>query len=595
MLSERDRMASPQERYLRGWSLSTPVGGSLALLIVGFLLFPPDRVLLAIAAVVVGVWLLVALVARPIGFLAFTMGLYGSMQAFLQDQDIVALGTFEINASKLFVTVVTSLLVFRLLLEIARNKTLPRPSMSIVLSALLAAWAVQAVVRSTSPANGIAVVARMAACSVAFYFAYAFTRTLRDFWLLWFGSSVTTIVASGVALLEIVRGRATEAVSLGQFRGAGGFGGAVATGTVAFFGMALAVAMLYSFRLSRNGRLLATATVAAGAIGIVATFTRTSIVGTVFFLTLFLVSARGSVQGLSVVRRLVVAVMVLAAIGASFQFVSTETMQSRLSDLPGQSGTVAIQSESGSGRGLIWSSLLRLQSRASPLEWIVGHGMLAVPADLSRMIGMALDGHNSILDVLYDMGVIGLLLYLALAIALFREVRTRANSSDEMARVAAIWWCYIVAYFMSTEMFNGFVDHHGCHPRPARACRERRDRCCLGEDRTDAHLCHQRDRTARLGVTVRKDSPPFPGSCARGTRRDRGAARTSLRIRSHGPIDGRIDGSGWSRDDPAGSGVAGDVQVSERKLAPSSWRARGSRLARPVGRIRSESGAVAGS
>ncbi len=450
-------MASPQERYLRGWSLSAIVGGSLALLIVGFLLFPPDRVLLAIAAVVVGVWTLVALVVSPIGFLAFIMGLYGSMQAFLLEQQVLSLGAFEINASKLFVIVVTSLLLFRLLLEMAKFGRLPKPTLSIVMSALLAAWAGQALFRSPNASEGTAVVARMAACSVAFFYSYAFTRTRRDFWFLWLGSALTTIAASGLALFEILRGRATEVVAVGEFRGAGGFGGAVATGTVAFFGMALAVAVLQSLRLSRNGRLLAMITVAAGAIGIVATFTRTAIVGTVFFLVLFLLSSRGSLRELSVLRRLVVAALVLGAIGASFQFVSTETMLSRVSDLPGQGGTVAIQSESGSGRGLIWSSLLRLQSRASPLEWFVGHGMLAVPSDLSRVIRIAVDGHNSILDILYDTGIVGLVLYMALAFALFRELRARADFSDEVAGVAAIWWCYIVAYFMSTEMFNGFV------------------------------------------------------------------------------------------------------------------------------------------
>ena len=457
MLSERNRTASSQAWYTQGWGLYAIVVGCLAVLIGGFLLFPPDRVLLAIAAAVVAIWAIIALVVSPIGFLAFTMGLYGSMQAFLLEQQVLAVGAYEINASKLFVIAVTSLLIFRLLLEMAKYGRLPKPSASIVLSALLAAWAGQALFRSPNPGEGTAVVARMAACSVAFFYAYAFTRSRRDFWLLWLGSALTTIAASGVALFEVLRGRANELVAIGEFRGAGGFGGAVATGTVAFFGMALAVAVLQSFRLSRNGRLLSTITAAAGAVGIVVTFTRTAIVGTVFFLALFLLSSRGSLRDLSVVRRLVVAALVLGAIGASFQFVSTETMLSRISDLPGQGGSVAIQSESGSGRGLIWSSLLRLQSRASPVEWIIGHGMLAVPADLSRVIRIAVDGHNSILDILYDTGVVGLVLYLALALALFRELRARASLSGEVAGVAAIWWCYIVAYFMSTEMFNGFV------------------------------------------------------------------------------------------------------------------------------------------
>ncbi|MCU0224666.1 MAG: O-antigen ligase family protein [Acidobacteria bacterium] len=450
-------MTNPHPWYQRGWGLYAVAGASLGCLIASFLLFPPDRVLLALAAVVVGAWTLVVLIASPIGFLAFTMGLYGSMQVFLLEQQVLAVGSYEINASKLFVLAVTSLLLFRLLIEIARYGRLPRPTASIVLAALLAVWAGQALFRSPNPGEGTAVVARMAACSVAFFYAYAFTRTRRDFWLLWLGSALTTIAASGVALVEVLRGRANELVAIGEFRGAGGFGGAVATGTVAFFGMALAVAVLQSFHLSRNGRLLALITAVAGALGIVVTFTRTAIAGTVFFLAFFLLSSRGSLRELSVTRRLVVAALVLGAIGASFQFVSTETMLSRVSDLPGQGGSVALQSESGSGRGLIWSSLVRLQSRASAFEWVFGHGMLAVPTDLARVIRITVDGHNSVLDILYDTGLIGLAIYVALGLALLRELRAKADLSGEVAGLAAIWWCYIAAYYMSTEMFNGFV------------------------------------------------------------------------------------------------------------------------------------------
>jgi len=456
--SERDwGISSPQAWHFRRPGAFAITGAALLLLIVGFSLFPPDRVLVALASLVVGLWVLIALIVAPIGFLASTMGLYGSMQAFLQEQDVIAFGSFEVNASKLFVVMVTSLLVFRLLVEMARFGRVPKPTASIALSALLVVWAVQALLRTPSPSEGTAVVARMAACSVAFFYTYAFTRSRHDFWLLCLGSSVTTIVASGIALVEVVRGRSSELVAIGEFRGAGGFGGAVATGTVAFFGMALAAAILQSFRLSRNGRLLATITVGAGAIGIVTTFTRTAIVGTIFFLALLLVTSRGGLKGLNIVRRLVVAALVLAAIGVSFRFVSTETMQARMSDLPGQGGNVTLQAESGSGRGRIWSNLVRLQSQSSLQEWIVGHGMLAVPVDLLRVMGIRVDGHNSILDILYDTGIVGLAIYLALALALFRELRMRAPYTDEVSGFTAIWWCYIVAYFMSTEMFNGFV------------------------------------------------------------------------------------------------------------------------------------------
>jgi O-antigen ligase len=83
--------------------------------------------------------------------------------------------------------------------------------------------------------------------------------------------------------------------------------------------------------------------------------------------------------------------------------------------------------------------------------------MLAVPTDLSRVIRITVDGHNSVLDILYDTGLIGLAIYVALGLALLRELRAKADLFGDVAGLAAIWWCYIAAYYMSTEMFNGFV------------------------------------------------------------------------------------------------------------------------------------------
>lgn len=413
----------------------------------------------AFAASTVGVLALILIIKSPSGFLGAMMAFYGLLQALLLETQVIYLGSIEINASKSFVTGVTAALLLRILLELAKRRSLPRPSPAIVTSFLLVGWAVFALARTPYPGESVAVAARMGACSVAFLYAFLFIHTRRDLRYLWYGSVITTLVAGGSSVLEVLRGRgAQEALMIGAFRAEGSFGGAVATGTVCFFGMVLAVIVLaHAQKSSRRERFVAFATMAAGALGIVTTFTRTSIVGTIVFLAVYVVSRSGPRSRLSKSRRLLVAIALVAGIGVAFSLVSGETIEARFADLPGGGGSAALQSESGSGRGLIWQGLISLQSQSTASQWMIGHGLLAVQPALQRKIGIRVDGHNSVLDVLYDMGIVGLFLYVLLAWQIISVLGRAAEKDPDMAGYFTGWRAYVIAYYMSTEMFNGFV------------------------------------------------------------------------------------------------------------------------------------------
>lgn len=73
-----------------------------------------------------------------------------------------------------------------------------------------------------------------------------------------------------------------------------------------------------------------------------------------------------------------------------------------------------IEEDQGSGRMDIWKNTISLQLDSNFEGWIMGHGLNAV----SRSF-VGFSAHNDFLEVLYDYGIIGLILYVSLYIQLF--------------------------------------------------------------------------------------------------------------------------------------------------------------------------------
>jgi len=73
-----------------------------------------------------------------------------------------------------------------------------------------------------------------------------------------------------------------------------------------------------------------------------------------------------------------------------------------------------INEDEGSGRAGIWINTINLQLDSNLLGWIIGHGF-----DSVKKTFVGLSAHNDFLEVLYDYGILGIFLYIAIYVQLF--------------------------------------------------------------------------------------------------------------------------------------------------------------------------------
>lgn len=103
--------------------------------------------------------------------------------------------------------------------------------------------------------------------------------------------------------------------------------------------------------------------------------------------------------------------------------------------------------DEGSGRLIIYGLVFDMQSHSSDMEWIFGHGHYAVRQDSI----WDMSAHNDFLEVLYDYGIIVLILYIFFIVNIIRQlfVLRKRNS-----------WLY-GAYFASLILFfvQSMVSH----------------------------------------------------------------------------------------------------------------------------------------
>lgn len=113
-----------------------------------------------------------------------------------------------------------------------------------------------------------------------------------------------------------------------------------------------------------------------------------------------------------------------------------------------------ISETEGSGRGNIWRSKIQLISDSSPSGFILGHGWCSTEIDDPRDSRSA---HNDFLEVLYDFGVVALILYLLLYYSLFKYcVELTSKRSNYAAPFGASIGVFLV---------NSLVSHFVIYPR----------------------------------------------------------------------------------------------------------------------------------
>lgn len=79
----------------------------------------------------------------------------------------------------------------------------------------------------------------------------------------------------------------------------------------------------------------------------------------------------------------------------------------------------------GSGRGAIWSNSLRYFANANPFDWLFGTGLRSILHITQQAVGASVVGQNDVIDVVVQLGVIGLFGLLVLWVVLIRTTVRR--------------------------------------------------------------------------------------------------------------------------------------------------------------------------
>lgn len=76
----------------------------------------------------------------------------------------------------------------------------------------------------------------------------------------------------------------------------------------------------------------------------------------------------------------------------------------------------SLQTDGGSGRDIIWRTILIMQSKSNLGEWLFGHGYNAV----FNLTPFRLSAHNDFLEILFDYGIITLVFYIYFIFSLIK-------------------------------------------------------------------------------------------------------------------------------------------------------------------------------
>lgn len=86
-----------------------------------------------------------------------------------------------------------------------------------------------------------------------------------------------------------------------------------------------------------------------------------------------------------------------------------------------------VEETGGAGRLWIWTDVLNKYQESSLLEQLFGHGHCAVAG-----LGWAAAAHNDFLEVLYDYGILGLMIYIAIHVSLIKKTIKLRKSNNQL-------------------------------------------------------------------------------------------------------------------------------------------------------------------
>jgi hypothetical protein len=173
---------------------------------------------------------------------------------------------------------------------------------------------------------------------------------------------------------------------------------------LALLGVVIAGAGLTMPRLSHQ-----VAFFAAGAVPAAMTAVRSALLAFVVMLATFL--WRSEIRTRAVL--ILIAVALVAAISGAADVVTNR--------IDSQAGEFSTFSSAGSDRGLIWTVALNGWIDSGPGAWAYGAGLRAAVDFEIQALAVALVAHSDVLEVLVQLGAIGLIAWLALWVGLLRS------------------------------------------------------------------------------------------------------------------------------------------------------------------------------
>jgi O-antigen ligase len=105
----------------------------------------------------------------------------------------------------------------------------------------------------------------------------------------------------------------------------------------------------------------------------------------------------------------------------------------------------------GSGRDVIWERTWNAQKMSNPVQWIFGHGSIIV----AQANGLGNSAHNDFLEITFNYGLVGLILYLNIYLMLIKQAWRAYKIKSPMF----VPWMASMILFAITSTFSHMITY----------------------------------------------------------------------------------------------------------------------------------------
>jgi O-antigen ligase len=411
--------------------------------------------------------LCLGVVAKPLPFIGVFLCAWGSTLFLTQDLAFGTIGTVELRLSRIVGGAFTIACILRLGLRLVSRDPLPALPIPLRWYGMFVLFLAIPLAMSSDLVVGFNDLIRFACGSALMFLVWAEVKSEHDFKLIHRALLIGTYLGALVTVFHWVEG--TEELSLVSkgmrfVRTSGGLGQANVSALLAVCGFAILTAYVYRARTPR-GRLIWLLSSAPYFMAIAVTVSRTAMIEIVVFTVLLVFFDRQVVPKVSHKTVLM---------GGSILFLATalyikgfDQVAHRLEDVPVFGEAQVMHDKTGSGRIMIWRGYIRGFLDGGAGKMLVGHGVGSSLGEISTYIGVSLGAHNEYLHVLFEFGIVGLVLYMGFVIALIRMcIRTHQGrdqisvTPDTRSFVSVFLW-FFLAYSVSEEFFGWGMNQLG--------------------------------------------------------------------------------------------------------------------------------------